>query len=152
MDQPCLDAENQHNSFVPSHDNTLPHSAASLENAPNDIHYMILEYLYVISLSSLFDVAQASKTLRRAARPFIYKNLVLDRGSEFSKKEKRYRAIIERFYNDAEFPLAQYVRNITIKNGVSEAVLLSVLTKISECGILHKLWYCNSRLHHKSFT
>lgn len=120
--------------FEPSLDRT-----AGLEHAPNDIHYLVASELMKSSPSAVLALGQSSTALRQAALPFIYRDLVLTKGTSNSEKEKAYEALIETFRKDVNYKVAQHVRSITIKDDLPEEDLLTILNKIAECGTLKKL-------------
>jgi hypothetical protein len=96
------------------------HEKIGLNNIPNDIQYLIASEIAKSSPSTIFALAQSSRTLRQATLPFIYRDLVLKRTSSKSGTHKAYRALIESLRNDKDHDIAKHVRNLTVKDDLPD--------------------------------
>ena len=110
-----------------------------LDGVADDIHYLIASELIKSSPSAVLALGQSSKTLRQATLPFIYRDLVLTRGSSKSRKQEAYEALIETFRHDGNCQVAQHVRSIAVKDNLPEEDLMLIFNKTSEYGTLRKL-------------
>jgi hypothetical protein len=125
------------------------HEKIGLESIPNDIQYLVASEIAKSSPTTIFALAQSSRTLRQATLPFIYSNLVLKRTSNKSGAHKAYRALVESFRNDKDHDIARHVRNLTIKDDLSdddkceidlpEDDLLFILDMIAQSSTLRSL-------------
>ncbi len=119
---------------------TIPTEPAPLEGVPDDIHHLIFSEQMEESPATMLALAQSSKALRRAALPYVYRDLVLAKRPS-DQKRPGYEAFHEILSDDKDCQIAKHVRSITVKDEVSETTLSSILKKISECGALRKLRY-----------
>jgi hypothetical protein len=124
------------------------HEKVGLDSIPNDIQYLIASEIAKSSPSTIFALAQSSRTLRQATLPFIYASLVLKRTSNKSGAHKAYRALIESFRNDKDHDIARHVRNLTVKDALPddraeidlpEDDLLFILDMVAQSGTLRSL-------------
>ncbi|KAH7069332.1 hypothetical protein FB567DRAFT_565062 [Paraphoma chrysanthemicola] len=107
-----------------------PDQKIRLDELPNDIHHLIASELTDSCPSTVLALGQTSKTLRQAALPFGYRNLVL-------KKEAK--ALIKSLREEEDGEITKHVRGITVKDGVPTEDLMNILNKVSEHGTLTKL-------------
>lgn len=109
-----------------------------LDNIPEDVQYLIASELSKTSPSAVLALAQSSSALRRAALPFVYRKLVLKKG--FRKRdEDAYQALLYMFTRDRKCDVVKNVRSIVVQDELLEGDLLLILSKIAECGSLHKM-------------
>jgi hypothetical protein len=117
----------------------FPNRDVGLEGAPDDIHYLIASELVKSSPSAVLALGQSSKTLRQATLPFMFRDLVLKRGTEMSRTYKAYQSLLKRFREDTSDEIAEHVRSLAVKDDLPEEDLILILDKISERGTLRKL-------------
>jgi hypothetical protein len=117
----------------------LPKLKLSLNEVPSDIHHLIVAELMQSSPSAVRALGLSSRTLRQATLPFVSRDLILKRGPEETWRFKVYQSFVETFRQDSGCEIAQYVRNITVKDDIPEEDLLSILDKVSMSGILKTL-------------
>jgi hypothetical protein len=113
---------------------------ARLDAIPDDLHYLIAYELKRSSPHALLALGQTSRVLRQAVLPLVYRELILlTRGSENSKAEKAYDAIIEILRDDKTHAIAKYVRSITVKSDLPEEDFILILDQIAKHGTLRRL-------------
>jgi hypothetical protein len=103
----------------------------NLDTVSGDIHHLIFSDLLNSSSADLLNVAQSSKTLRDAALPYIYRNIILNGASDESGTRTAYQALVGRLQNDAPGQLTRHIRSITVKNEVPSEDLITILQKTS---------------------
>lgn len=126
-----------------------PSQTISLDAVPEDIHDLIFAELSKSAAHSVRILAQTSRTMRRAALPFLYKNLVLEYGQSKTKTWETYEALKEVCCGDENPLYAKFVRNIVSEDNVLAQDLIIILNKTSNCGVLCKLRY-SLYVHHLS--
>ena len=109
-----------------------------LDSIPEDIQYLIASELSKTSPSAVLALAQSSSALRRAALPFVYRNLVLKKRVR-KRDEEAYQALLYVFTRDRKCDVTKNIRSIVVQDELLDADLLLILSKIAECGSLQKL-------------
>jgi hypothetical protein len=126
---------------ISSNNQHEPNQHARLDAVPEDIQYIIASELEECSPSTVLFLAQTSHTLRQAALPVVYRDIVLTRGPRGSQSEKSYRAFIEMLQNDFMCHIARHFRGITVTDEIPEKDLITILDRIAERGTLQRLRY-----------
>jgi hypothetical protein len=114
---------------------------ARLDALPEDIHYLIASELIKSSPSAVLALSQSSRTLRQAALPFVYRDVVLTQKTKKSWSGKAYKALVEIFREEARgnCDVAKHVRSIAVKDDLAEEDLMLILNQIAKCGTLKKV-------------
>jgi hypothetical protein len=110
-----------------------------LDNIAEDVQHLIAAELVSFSQASVSALSQSSQSLRQATVSLVYRNIVLKRGEDMSKTAQRYKYLIDLFREEEQCSVARHVRSITVKDDVPPEDLMMILTRISQCGVLHKL-------------
>ncbi|KAH7385164.1 hypothetical protein DE146DRAFT_748088 [Phaeosphaeria sp. MPI-PUGE-AT-0046c] len=121
-----------------------PNPGRRLDNIAADVHHIIAAELATSSPSSILALAQSSQTLRHAALPFVYRDVVLAREEDEPTKKATYEALIAQFRDRGEYSIAHHVRHLVVKNEVPTDDLMMILDAISELGVLRKLSWENT--------
>ncbi|KAH7076388.1 hypothetical protein BKA63DRAFT_602194 [Paraphoma chrysanthemicola] len=107
-----------------------PDQKIRLDEVPNDIHHLIALELTDSCPSTVLALGQTCKTLRQAALPFVYRNLVLKKGAK---------SLLKKLREEGDGEITKHVRGITVKDGVPAEDLMNILNKVSEHGTLTRL-------------
>lgn len=110
-----------------------------LNSIAEDVQHLIAAETVSFSRASVSALSRSSQSLRQAAVPLIYRDIVLKRGEDKSKTAQKYKHLVELFREEEQCSVARHVRGITVKDDVPTEDLMMILTKISQCGILRKL-------------
>jgi len=110
-----------------------------LDSIAEDVQHLIASEVVSFSQASVAALSQSSQSLRQAAVPLVYREIVLERGEDRSKKAQRYKYLVELFRGEEQCSVARHVRSITVKDDVPTEDLMVILTRISQCGFLRKL-------------
>jgi hypothetical protein len=100
-----------------------------------DIQYLIAAELIKFSPSAVLALSHSTRSLRQAALPFVYRDIILTQGCSGAA----YKALLEIMREDESCDKAKHVRNITVTDDIPEDDLLSFFNKCAECAILNKL-------------
>ena len=117
-----------------------PQQRCSLESLPRDVHRIILLYLTDLSPSAVLNVARCSKILHHASIPFVYRTLVLSKGSSRSKELAAYKTIVNKFRDPAS-DIVKYARHIIVQSKIPRQDLLMIIDSIAKGGRLARLEY-----------
>lgn len=110
-----------------------------LDNIAEDVQHIIAAELANSSLSSVLAMAQSSRTLRQAALPLIYRDVVLLKKNDDPKTAEASVSPVELFRGRGECSIAHHVRNLVVKDELPTDDLLMILDAISKHGVLRKL-------------
>ena len=110
-----------------------------MSDLPEDVHRLIISELEVSSPSAVLDLAETSRTLRDAALPFVYRDIVLEIGPKGSRKNTAYKAMMGMFRTDEPSEIARHIRTITVLHDVPSEDLMAVLNHIAVSGRLQTI-------------
>lgn len=110
-----------------------------LNDVPDDIHHLILSELVHSSPATLPSVARSSKTLKDAAYPSLYRDLILCKPAGDDKDVSAYQALLDNFRAVGAKDIAKHVRSITVQNHIPDGDLALFIDKIAEFGALRQV-------------
>lgn len=111
----------------------------NLSEVSEDIHRLIISELVGSSPSAVLNLAKTSQTLRDAALPFVYRDIVLEKGPKGSGKNIAYKTMMNIFRKDKPSQIARHIRSITVRGDVPSDDLMAVLDHIADGGRLQTI-------------
>jgi hypothetical protein len=119
---------------IPASDHR-PSVSIRLDTLGYDVQYLIAAELVKSSPSIILAFSHTARSLRQAALPFVYRDIVLTQGWS----GKSYKTVLEIMRKDENCDMVKHIRNITVKDDIPEDDLLLFFNQCAECATLKKL-------------
>jgi hypothetical protein len=100
-----------------------------------DIQYLIAAELIKFSPSAVLALSHCTRSLRQAALPFVYRDIILTQG----RSGTAYKALLKIMREDESCDIVKHVRNITVTDDIPEEYILLFFNKCAKCTTLKKL-------------
>jgi hypothetical protein len=100
-----------------------------------DIQYLIAAELIKFSPSAVLALSHCTRSLRQAALPFVYRDIILTQG----RSGTAYKALLKIMREDESCDKVKHVRNITVTDDIPEGDILLFFNKCAKCTTLKKL-------------